>query len=208
MMRLDKMLARLWAGLDIRSGRVALAITSNRGAGKPPARGHYTIEQLRQAANNAASLELGGGDWIAWIQPPTIALTPGALARPKGDLKKAMRKVIYALQAFPELDVVDRADGYEGNCDGRAANDKALCLALDPARSGDFVFTPKPGWIIDSEAAPGVPIASSLDGAERLVPVLLRGFTKTADGKPMMTAPSGEMSASELTSILRSWLAE
>jgi hypothetical protein len=210
-LRLDAQLEAFLADLDrtIGAGRYAMIVTSDHGASPLPERaggGRYTFEEIQRAANNAASLELGGGEWIASASYPTVTLTPAALTRPKTDLKKAMRKVIAALRSFPGLALVDRTDAYSGSCDARTGEARAICLGLDPERSGDFVYVPARGWVLQEAGEPLATAHGSFHDYDQLVPVLLLPFGRTPHAP--QSAPSGELPLSEVAPTLRGWLGE
>jgi hypothetical protein len=210
-LRLDAQLATFLGALDhdVGAGRWAMVVTSDHGASPLPERAHggrYTFEQLKTAANNAASLELGGGDWIASAVYPSVYLTAAALTRPRRDLDKAMKKIVFALRAFPGLSIVDRADAFTGRCDERTGDARAICLALDPQRSGDFVYVPSPGWVLQEQAEPLATAHGSLNEYDQRVPVVILPFGRTAHAPS--AAPGAELPLSDIAPLLRSWLAE
>ncbi len=208
-LRLDAQLASFLDGLDhdVGTGRWAMVVTSDHGASPLPERAHggrYTFEELKTAANNAAALELGGGDWIANATYPNVYLTAAALARPKTDLKKAMKKIVFALRAFPGLALVDRADAYAGNCDERTGDARAVCLALDPERSGDFVYVPAEGWVMQEQADPLATAHGSNHDYDQVVPVVLLPFGRTAHAP--QAVPNAELPLSDIAPLIRTWL--
>jgi hypothetical protein len=210
-LRLDAQLATFLDALDhdVGSGRWAMVLTSDHGASPLPERvhgGRYTFEQVKTAANNAASLELGGGDWIANATYPSVYLTPAALARPKRDLDKAMKKIVYALRSFPGLALVDRADAYSGRCNERTGEARTVCLGLDPERSGDFVYVPADGWVLQDQDEPLATAHGSFHDYDQLVPVLALPFGRTPHAPP--PGPGAEIPLSDIAPLLRGWLTE
>jgi hypothetical protein len=210
-LRLDAQLAHFLDALDhdVGAGRWAMVVTSDHGGSPLPERihgGRYTFEQLKTAANNAASLELGGGDWIASATYPSVYLTAAALARPRRDLEKAMKKIVYALRSFPGLAIVDRADAYEGRCDERTGDAKTVCLGLDPERSGDFIYVPAPGWVLQEQAEPLATAHGSLHDYDQLVPVITLPFGRTAHAP--QAAPGAELPLSDIAPLIRGWVTE
>jgi hypothetical protein len=210
-LRLDAQLDAFLADLDksVGKGRYAMIVTSDHGGSPLPERsggGRYTFEQLQVAANNAASLELGSGEWVASATYPTITLTPVTRTRPRRDLDKALRKLVFALRSFPGLALVDRTDAYAGHCETREGTAKAVCLGLDPERSGDFVYVPAPGWILQEAGEPLATTHGSFHDYDQLVPVVMLPFGRSMHAP--QTAPSGELPLSDIAPTIRAWLGE
>ena len=183
MLRLDESLAQFMAELD-RKYEWAMIVTSDHG-GQPMPVQHLTSEQIFAAANTAASAVLGPGHWIAYAHFPALYLTKAALASKERD--NAIKKIVLALRSFPGLARVERTSDFAGNCDARQADDRALCLAIDPERSGDVMFTPAPGWIIEDANEPYATGHGSLNDYDRNVPVLVLPWGRTPhapDKKP------------------------
>ncbi|MGN6108828.1 MAG: alkaline phosphatase family protein, partial [Kofleriaceae bacterium] len=112
-LRLDRQLAGFLRALDdkIGPGAWAMVVTSDHGAAPMPERmggGRIAFESLAEAANRAASLELGPGQWIAAAKYPSVYLTAAARAKPTRELQRALAKVIHALRAFPGIARVER----------------------------------------------------------------------------------------------------
>jgi hypothetical protein len=175
--RLDARLQAFLADLDAKvgAGKWAMLVTSDHGASPmpDPARGgRVSFEQIRAAAERAADAELGAGTWIAAVKFPSVWLTPAALALPPKDLAVAVKKVIYALRAFPGLEHVERTDVLAGDCHARIGDAKALCQALDPELSGEISFFPAAGWVLQDDDEPLATAHGSLHDYDRLVPVI------------------------------------
>lgn len=179
--RLDESLAHFMAELD-RTYEWAMIVTSDHG-GQPMPVHHLTSEQILAAANTAASAVLGPGEWIAYAHFPALYLTKAAWASKERD--KAIKKITLALRSFPGLARVERVSDIAGDCEARRGDDRALCLAIDPERSGDVIFTPAPGWIIEDADEPYATGHGSLNDYDRNVPVIVLpwGRTKHAPDK-------------------------
>ncbi|MEO7094021.1 MAG: alkaline phosphatase family protein, partial [Polyangiales bacterium] len=145
LMRLDQRLDAFVTALDdsVGAGQWAMIATSDHGASPMP-KGRLTYAQIKDAANKAAATELGGGEWIADAHFPTLFLTKAALAQK--DIAKAVKKIVFALRSFPGLARVERTQDIAGHCDHRTGETFRLCLSVDPRRSGEVVFIPRPGW--------------------------------------------------------------
>jgi hypothetical protein len=178
MLRLDVRLEQFLADLDAKvgAGRWSMIVTSDHGAA-PMAEvargGRLGYAQIKDAANRAAATELGNGDWIAAARFPTIFLTKAALAAKPKDLAAALRKIVLALRAFPGLARVEKTADFAGHCELRTGDALALCLALDPERSGEIVYTPRPGWILQDGDEAAATSHGSLQPYDRLVPMIV-----------------------------------
>jgi predicted AlkP superfamily pyrophosphatase or phosphodiesterase len=208
-LRLDASLEEFLAELDrkVGKGRWALALTSDHGGSPLPEilhGGRYTDEQIKNAANQAASLVLGPGEWIAYANVPNIYLSQAALTQPAKQLDEAKAKVVLALKAFPGLAVVDRVDVVAGHCDDRKGDDRALCLTFDPERSGDFVYLPAAGWVLEEEGEPLATGHGSLNDYDRNVPVVLLPFDRKPH--PPLAVPGPEISLGDVAPMLKQWL--
>lgn len=207
-LRIDAELDHFLAELDRRvgAGRWAMVVTSDHGGAPMPRRsgGRYTVEQIRAAANLAATTVLGTGSWIASAQSPYVYLSKAALAQPRKELANAMKKIAFALKAFPGLGVADRTDAYAGRCDERAGDGKAVCLMIDPERAGDFIYLPGPGWIIEKQDERLATGHGSLSDHDRDVPVLLLPWGRTKHAP--RDAPGATMELTEIAPLVASWL--
>ena len=58
-------------------------------------------------------------------------------ASSSNDRAVLLKKIIFALRAFPGIARAERTDEYAGHCDQRTGEAFAFCLMLDPERSGD-----------------------------------------------------------------------
>ncbi|HEU4735153.1 MAG TPA: alkaline phosphatase family protein [Kofleriaceae bacterium] len=177
-LRLDLRLDQFLADLDTRvgAGRWAMIVTSDHGASPMPESlhgGRITYAQIKDAANRAAIAELGPGEWIASARFPTLYLSRAALAQKPRDLSIALTKIVYALRSFPGLARVEKSSDFWGRCETRTGDALALCVALDPERSGEVVFLPAAGWVLESADEPVATNHGSLQAYDRQVPVIL-----------------------------------
>lgn len=207
--RLDERLDPFLSALDntVGTGRWAMVVTSDHGGSPLPERsngGRFSEEQVQRAANAAASTVLGQGDWIASASWPNITFTATALAQNKKELTNAYRKIIFALRSFPGIAQADRSDAFIGNCDARPADARAICLALDPERAGEFFYLPRAGWIVQNDNEPLATAHGSAHDYDRNVPVILLPFDRAKHDA--QTAPSAEMSLADVAPLVASWL--
>ncbi|HET9623509.1 MAG TPA: alkaline phosphatase family protein [Kofleriaceae bacterium] len=209
-LRLDRRLDQFLADLDAKvgAGRWSMLVTSDHGAA-PLARiahgGRMTYTQIKDAANRAAATELGNGDWIAFSGFPTIFLSKAALAHPK-DLPAVMRKIVLALRAFPGLGRVEKTADFAGQCDKRTGDALAICLALDPVNSGEILYIPAAGWIMQDEDEPAATNHDSLELYDRLVPVLLLPPGRTPRATAATHAEGDRLPMTSISTIVARWL--
>lgn len=153
--RLDVDLGRLMDALDAQVGpNYVLGLSSDHGVAPLPEQitadggdaGRLSSTAIRTAVTAAIQQVLGDtGPFIAALYEDQIALVPGVLeqlrARPGGlqAVKTALTRVTGIAAAY----AVD--DLYSPSTDPGVA---AWRLSYVPGRSGDFLFTPKPNWIV------------------------------------------------------------
>ncbi|HTL36369.1 MAG TPA: alkaline phosphatase family protein [Kofleriaceae bacterium] len=209
LLRLDTKLASFLDELDKRVGanNWALITTSDHGGAPMPEKldgGRLTWEQLLEATNNAAVVELGPGNWVASAHYPFVFLTKAALAQPKRSLAIVIKKIEYALRSFPGIARAGRVDTYAGNCETRTGDEKALCLTFDPQRSGEIFYMPARGWILMGADDHYATAHGSLNDYDRDVPVVLLPFGRTKhapDAKPRDEVPLEDVAA-----LVSAWL--
>ena len=209
-LRLDARLGQFLGELDraVGAGAWGMIVTSDHGSSPMPERsggGRIKYSELQKAANDAASAVLGPGAWIDNAHFPNVYFSKAMLAQPKGELDSAMRRVVFALRAFPGLEKVDRTAPYEGHCETRTGEAQALCYSFDPERSGDLFYMPAKGWITESDDGPLATSHGSLHDYDRLVPVLVVPPGKPAS-HPAPTAPTGEIPTTQIATMLSTWL--
>jgi len=178
-LRLDREIARLLTALDdkVGAGQWAMAVTSDHGASPLPETmngGRISYDQILDATRRAANAELGSGEWILDTKYPTVFIAPQIFAiKNERDRNTAIKKIMFSLRAFPGIARVERAADFVGNCEARPPDARAICRALDPERSGDIVYLPKPGWVLHESDDPVGTGHGSPHDYDRLVPLIL-----------------------------------
>lgn len=208
MLRLDEQLGRFMTALDARvgDGNWAMVVTSDHGAAPLPERaggGRIAYEDIADAANRAASIELGTGTWVLDAKYPNIFLAPAVLAHKDRD--KAIRKILLAVRSFPGIALAARTVDYAGNCDRRDGDARTICLALDIERSGELFYLMKRNWIGEERDERVATAHGSIQDYDRDVPVILLA----PDRKPhaAATAPSGMMiEMTRIAPLVARWL--
>ena len=211
MLRLDEQLGRFLASLDAKVGanKWTMIVTSDHGASPMPERlhgGRITFESLIDAANRAASTELGAGSWIASAKYPTIFLTAAANGKPAKDRALVFKKILLALRSYPGIERAGRTADFAGHCDKRTGEALAICLMLDPARSGELFYVPRAGWIFETEAEPLATSSGSLQPSDREVPVILAAPGRHAH-PPLALPDAATIAMVQIAPILAHWLA-
>jgi hypothetical protein len=210
MLRLDRRLDKFLADLDTKVGanRWAMIVTSDHGASPMPETlhgGRIAFAQLKDAANRAAATELGPGDWIAFAKYPTIYLSKAALALRSKDQAAAITKILLALRSFPGIARVERSADFAGHCETRTGDAFLLCITLDPERSGEILYLPAPGWVLqeaDENVATG---HGSLQPYDRLVPMIMLPPGRTPH--PALTHPDdATVQIVRVATVLARWL--
>jgi len=210
LLRLDRRLATFLADLDAKvgAGRWAMIATSDHGASPMPESlhgGRISFDQIKDAANRAAIAELGPGEWIASATYPTVSLSRAALAQKPKDLAIAMTKIVYALRSFPGLERVEKTADLWGDCETRTGDAFVLCIALDPERSGDILYLPAKGWVVQ-DADDGVATShGSMLPYDRLVPVIMLPPGR-APHAPLRTPDDATIQVVRISTILARWL--
>jgi hypothetical protein len=208
-LRIDRRLASFLAGLDttVGAGRWSMLVTSDHGASPMPESqrgGRISYAQIEDAANRAATAELGPGEWIAAARFPALYLSKAALAQKPKNLAIATTKIVYALRSFPGLARVEKSADFWGRCETRTGDAQRLCLMLDPERSGDVLYLPAPGWVMHD----GDSIATShgsLNLYDRHVPVVLLPPGRTPHAA--LTGPdTTTIPIAQVATILAGWL--
>lgn len=207
-LRLDARLDRFLSELDRRvgSGAWAMIVTSDHGASPLPERvggGRIIRERLQTIANDAATAVLGEGQWIEAAEYPTISFSKGMLEHPARGT--AEERVIAALRTVQGISRVGRVSDVAGRCETRSGDERALCLALHPERSGELFYLPASGWIVEDQNEPTATAHGSLNDYDRLVPVIV--LAPGRHSHPPQTSPSpGQLNMTEVAPLLRSWL--
>ncbi len=177
-LRLDAHLATFLAELDrsVGVGRWAMVVTSDHGASRLPeltGGGRLRFVQIGILANKAAARVLGPGEWIADPKYPTLFLSNAARERPQRDVDAAIAAIVAALRTMPGIVRVERTADLAGNCDKRTGDDLALCLALDPERSGEVLYIPAAGWVLEDDDEAVATGHGTLHDYDQEVPLLV-----------------------------------
>ncbi len=209
-MRLDQQLGDFLAGLDAKvgAGKWAMLLTSDHGASPLPERvggGRIAYEQVQDAANKAASVELGPGAWVPLVKAPTIYLTAAARAKPPKELATAIKKIVYALRSFPGLGTVEKTADFAGHCETRTGVAFLLCVSIDPERSGEVMFFPRHGWIMEEADERLATAHGSLEPYDRLVPVIMLPPGRTPHA-PLAKADGTTVQMVRIATVLAGWL--
>ncbi len=178
MLRLDEQLGRFLTSLDAKlgAGTWAMVVTSDHGGSPLPERmhgGRITFESLQDAANRAASTELGAGTWIASAKYPSIYLTAAARAKPVKERARALEKIMSALRSVPGIERVGRTADHAGDCERRTGEARGICLMLDPERSGELFYLPRAGWVLEKTDERLATAHGSFLPHDREVPVII-----------------------------------
>jgi Type I phosphodiesterase / nucleotide pyrophosphatase len=210
LLRIDRRLDTFLADLDTKvgAGRWAMLVTSDHGASPMPESlkgGRITYQQIKDAANRAAVAELGPGEWIASAKSPTVYLSAAARAQKPKDLAIATTKIVYALRSFPGIERVEKSAELWGHCESRTGDARRMCLALDPERSGEIIYLPAKGWILEDASERIATNHGSMQPYDRLVPVLLAPPGRRPHAA--LRKPSAEpMPMTDIATLLARWL--
>ena len=208
-LRLDQRIAAFMDALDKKVGAEhwAMIVTSDHGAAPLPESSHggrLTHDQVRAAANQAATAVLGQGTWVDNAHYPNIYFSDAFKAQPAGERKSAIQRVEAALRSFPSIEKVGAVADIAGHCATRKPADQPLCLTFDPERSGDLYYLPARGYIMDTDDEPAATAHGSLHDYDREVPLIVLGPRRTKHAP--QTAPGEHRDMREVAPLLASWL--
>ena len=130
-------------------------------------------------------------------------LTKAALAQPDRERNIAIKKIVYALRSFPGLARVELTADFAGNCGARTGDAFLLCQMIDPERSGDVIFLPKRGWILQSK--PHATAHGSANAYDREVPVIMLA-PKRVTHPPLAKPSETTVRMIRISTILARWL--
>lgn len=204
-MRLDDKLDAFFKALDAKvgAGNWVMIATSDHG-GTPEPKAKLKYGDIKKAANHAAETELGTGDWVADARYPSVYLTDQALAAAGKERQILLRKVVLALRSFPELERVERVADIAGHCETRTGDARALCLAVDPERSGDVFYMPGDRVVMEDDDEGVTTGHGSLHAYDRLVPVIvLDGSPAHA---PLQHPDDTRIDMADVAGIIARWL--
>jgi predicted AlkP superfamily pyrophosphatase or phosphodiesterase len=155
--RADADVGRLLAALDaqVGPGRYVLAFSADHGVGLIPEQtradgmnsGRIATGAMRTAANTAIAAVLGAGTYVGAVSDSNIALTAGTYGRLRDQAGAidAVRAAIAAVAGIERVYSADELAATESTTDPLLARWR---LSYVPGRSGDFIASPKPYWII------------------------------------------------------------
>ena len=208
-LRLDEQLDAFLEGLDAKLGTDgwSMIVTSDHGGAPMPERagagGRMAHEDIEDAANRAAQLELGPGNWVVNAKYPSIYLAPAVFAKKERD--KVVSKIIFAIKSFPGIALAARTVDYAGNCDKRTGDAFAICLSLDIERSGEIFYLPKRNWMMEERDDPTATAHGSLHDYDREVPVIMLAPGRTPHAA--LTAPSNTtIHMVRIATVIARWL--
>ena len=208
-LRLDRRLDAFLAQLDAKvgAGGWAMVVTSDHGGTPLPERtggGRFTYEGLADVANRAASGELGPGRWVEFAKFPTIYLSAEARARPPAERARVLDAIAAAVRAQPGIERVEATADFVGGCERRLGEARAICLMLDPERSGELLYLPARGWVMEEEGERLAAGHGSMHAYDRRVPILLVPAGGTA--RASAPAPASLIPMTEIAPLLATWL--
>jgi len=180
LVRLDRTLQTLLAGLDqlVGSGEYTVALTADHGAPPTPQRtlaqglsgGHLWTTDMGRVIDVTLQRTIGPGKYVAKMLNNEVYLETGMYERLRSK-PAALASVSAALRAMPGVDAVLTRDEIASARTGDDTIVGKLARSYDPERSGDLVVVFAPYWIEGSDATShGSPY-----GFDTRVPLLLMG---------------------------------
>lgn len=180
LLRLDKSLGRLFAGLDGAVGKnnYVVVLTADHGVAPLPEQmtqegqnaGRIDIPRVAAALEAATVKEIGGKNNVVAAVYTDLYLAPGAYQKVLGK-PGAIERVLAALKTQPGVADAFHAQQLANPRVAQSDLQKAAALSFYPGRSGDFVLVPAPFWLA---AAAGTTHGSANDYDKR-VPVVFMG---------------------------------
>jgi hypothetical protein len=199
-LRLDMLLAELFAALDTRVGedRWAVVLTSDHGAtpiverAKSAGARRIPTKEIEAAGDKAIAEVVGApGPWVVKIISNNIYLTP-KIRELTPDVKgRALDAAVKAIAAIPSVGGAVRVDRVEPTCKGGQEIDRAVCNGIVPDEAGDlYVYAAQGSVITDAKFGTGHDAPSD---DNRLVPILVKapGLAPRHDlGTTLQVAPT------------------
>jgi hypothetical protein len=102
-----------------------------------------------------------------------VYLSRAALAQRPEELAAATQRIVSALRSLPGLERVERSADFWGHCETRTGDAFVLCVTLDPERSGEIIYLPARGWVLQSSHDALATSHGSMQPYDRLVPVIM-----------------------------------
>jgi arylsulfatase A-like enzyme len=183
LLRVDRLLGRLFAHLDALVGRnqYVVALSSDHGVTAPtdevlkrPDRGFLNVGDIRDRVEQLLQRKWGAGPYVASLQADSgqVYFTAGTYRRLQED-PAVLKDVIAAIASTPGIQRVLRS---EEASSGLASSDRILreaALSYFPGRSGDLILIMQPGWISLTGMAANHGLSASPD--DQPVPIFLMG---------------------------------
>ena len=153
--RADAGIGRLLDTLDrlVGRGRYVVALSSDHGVATIPeqlpadAAGRVVGANLRAAVTGAVAAALGEGTWVGSASEPNIFLTAGTYERLRA-VPGAIESVRAAIAKVPGIGHVYTADELASTSPTDDEILRRWRLSYVAGRSGDFVASPAPNWIV------------------------------------------------------------
>lgn len=208
--RIDAELGAFLGYLDERvgAGGWAMVVTSDHGAAPLPelsGGGRIVFEDVEDRAEAAARQLLGTGDWIAVPKAPYLYLTKPARELLPTQREELLAAVTASIQTMPGVGRVERTRALGGDCGPRTGEALELCLMIDPDRSGELLFLPKEGWIMEERDERLATAHGSLYDYDRNVPVIVLPPGRVAHA-PLASPSSTTIPMTDISPLLARWL--
>ena len=179
--RVDRTIGRLLDALDekVGAGRYTLGFSSDHGVATIPEQiaargqpaGRVVTNEITAAVNTTVAKYLGPGTYLGRLESLQLSLTPGTVDRLR-ETTGALEAVRDAIQAVTGIERVHGPDEVQSTALTSDETLRAWRLSYVPGRSGDFMLTPQPNWLI--RGGTGTTHGTPHD-YDRRVPVILFG---------------------------------
>lgn len=219
LLRLDTTLAEFKKYLDTKvgAGQWSLIVTSDHGAAPLPERRiaagltgqRYAYQRIVDAAQAAALVVLGEGSWVADARYPTLFVSSALLAQPTPKRDAALQAMRAAIAQLPGIADAHLTAEVAGHCETRVDEALALCLALDPSRSGEIVFLPAEGTVLHESDEAVATHHGSQWSYDRLVPAIIVAPGWLHDALPTLphaARPARTVAMTQLAPTVAMWL--
>nr|MBP9089293.1 alkaline phosphatase family protein [Kofleriaceae bacterium] len=219
LLRLDTTLAEFKEYLDtkIGEGQWSLIVTSDHGAAPLPERrvaaglagARYPYQRIIDVAQTAASTVLGEGSWVADARYPTLFVSSALLAQSAQKRNAAIAAMRTAIAQLPGIAAAHLTAEVAGHCETRVGEALVLCLALDPARSGEIVFLPAEGTVLHESDEAVATHHGSQWAYDRLVPAIIVApgwLNKALPALPDSARPARTVAMTQLAPTVAMWL--
>lgn len=198
-LRLDRQIGHFLRALDaaVGAGRWTLVLTGDHGGPELPerriARGEpgmrFSYDVVRAAAATAAATVAGEGDWIASTRSPYLYLSAAALALPAEKRDAMIVAVVQAVRGVTGIARADRSADLTGGCEQRTGDERAICLSIDPERSGEVFFSPAAGTMLHKADWVDAVSHGSLNAYDREVPIVVLATGVEPGTDPEVVSP-------------------